>query len=170
MGLCIFAHSEYLCPNLGYFPPVVWCFLNRLFIVTKHTVLSHSQPLSGMQSHHTQTHTLSLSLKLMSLHYNNSSLHNSKATVCLLTASPLAELLHSSYFPDPKLPHFSPRENINKHCFYYCHSRKFQDTTRTPGSSHSQCTEGGLRGSRSSAVVSQAWVAGCWRAMPQGCG
>lgn len=120
-----------------------------LFIVTKHTVPLRSPPLSGMQSHH--THTNSLSVKLMSLHYNNSRLHNSKVTVCLLTARPLAELLHSSYFPDPKLPQFSPCENINKHCFYYCHSGKFQGTTRPPTPRFlpfSACRERAPRGHR----------------------
>lgn len=64
------------------------------------------------------------------LHYNNSSLRKSAAAVCLLTLRPLAELLHSPYFPDPQLPHVSssPCENINKQCFYYSHSWKFQDT------------------------------------------
>lgn len=63
------------------------------------------------------------------LHYNNSSLRKSAAAACLLTLRPLAELLHSPYFPDPQLPHVSssPCENINKQCFYYSHSWKFQD-------------------------------------------
>lgn len=49
------------------------------------------------------------------LHYNNSSLRKSAAAACLLTLRPLAELLHSPYFPDPQLPHVSssPCENIN---------------------------------------------------------
>lgn len=61
------------------------------------------------------------------LHYNNSSLRKSAAAVCLLTLRPLAELLHSPYFPDPQLPHVSvsPCENINKQGFYYSHSWKF---------------------------------------------
>lgn len=64
------------------------------------------------------------------LHYNNSSLRKSAAAACLLTLRPLAELLHSPYFPDPQLPHVSssPCENVNKQCFYYSHSWKFQDT------------------------------------------
>lgn len=107
-------------------------------------------------------------VKEVTLHCNNSSLRKSKATFCLLTPKPFAELSHSCDFPDSQRPHASPCENINKHCFYYC--GKFQDATRPPSSSHPRLAERWPPGSQGSAVVSQAWVTGCWRIMPQGCG
>lgn len=53
-------------------------------------------------------------------HCRNSRRRKSKATLCLLMQRPVDELSHSSNFPDSQLPHPSPCENINKHCFYYC--------------------------------------------------
>lgn len=88
---------------------------------------THTQLASFWHAVITQTNTCTLSSKW---HYVSitPAYVKSKAGACLLTPGTLAELLLSSSFPD-----LQPScENINKHCFYYCHSGKFQDTHGSP--------------------------------------
>ena len=131
-ALVISAHTpEYLCPNLGYFSLM---FANPgLFIVTRHTVLSHSQPLSVIAHKHT------LALCQSKWHY-----------IAVIPDCVTLKPQFVCWLPDPSLNfHTHPTSPVpvlvrtwtNTVFFYYC--GKFEDTTQCPpnpppppGSSH----------------------------------
>lgn len=124
-------HTEYSCSNLAIF---LQLFLNwGLFKESRHTVRSN---LAAVR-HAITTHTC------RSTHSGTASSLNpiSILAACITLKPQFVNLLLNFYThptsPDPRLPHPSPCENVNKHCFYYCHCGKFCDITQPPSPSSS---------------------------------
>lgn len=131
MGLVISAHTpEYLCPNLGYFSPL---FSNRGYLEWVDTLYSHAW------------------------HCSSSSLRKSKATFCLLTQRPVDELSHSSNFPRfPTSPSLALWEH--KQTLFLLLWEVGTQHAPPPVPPILSLRSIGPLGSKSSAVVSQAWM------------
>lgn len=106
---------------------------------------------------------------LLSLHNNNSVLHKSEATFCLSTlrhpSRPPPPSLNFHTYPTSLIPNLllnpSPCENINKHCVVIVGSLRTQHPLPPLFAERWPPPGGGSHWA--AAVVSEAWVTGCWR-------